>query len=81
MNCTIRVAKAKALISFAVTDLRLCFAYANCWFSHEAANLLCSMLTQAYDCSTLEKLFIKLTNGSHPADLVETCNFSNNQTR
>ena len=29
-NCTIRVAKTKALISFAVTD---------CWFSHEVAHI------------------------------------------
>ena len=35
--------KTKALISFAVTtaDLRL-FAYAKCWFSHNAAHLLLS---------------------------------------
>ena len=25
MDCTIRIAKTKALVSFAVTDLRLCF--------------------------------------------------------
>ena len=36
-NCTIRVAKTKALISFAVTAKLICafgFAYADCWFSH-----------------------------------------------
>ena len=41
-NCTIRVAKAKALISFAVTAKLICafvFAYADCWFSHEAAHI------------------------------------------
>ena len=32
-NCTIRVAKTKSLISFAV------FAYAKCWFSHNATHL------------------------------------------
>ena len=40
---SIRVAKTKALISFAVTAKLICvfvFAYADCWFSHEAANLL-----------------------------------------
>ena len=40
--CTIRVAKTKALISFAVTAKLICvfvFAYADCWFSHEAAHL------------------------------------------
>ena len=35
-----RVAKTKALISFAVTAF--VFAYADCWFSHEAGHLLCA---------------------------------------
>ena len=38
-----RVAKTKALISFAVTAKLICafvFAYADCWFSHVAAHLL-----------------------------------------
>ena len=37
-----RVAKTKALISFAVTAKLICafvFAYADCWFSHEVAHL------------------------------------------
>ena len=41
-NCTIRVAKTKALISFAVTAKLICvfvFTYADCWFSHEAAHI------------------------------------------
>ena len=41
-KCTIRVAKTKALISFAVTAKLICvfvFAYAYCWFSHEAAHI------------------------------------------
>ena len=41
-NCTIRVAKTKALISFAVTAKLICvfvFAYADCWFSHEMARI------------------------------------------
>ena len=40
--CIIRAAKAKALISFAVTAKLICafvFAYADCWFSHAAAQL------------------------------------------
>ena len=40
-KCTICVAKTKALISFAVTAKLICvfvFAYADCWFSHEAAH-------------------------------------------
>ena len=40
-NCTIRVAKTKALISFAVTaKLIFDFAYADCRFSHEAAHII-----------------------------------------
>ena len=38
-----RVAKAIALISFEVTAKLICvfvFAYANCWFSHEASQML-----------------------------------------
>ena len=41
-DCTLQVAKTKALISFAVTAKLICifvFAYANYWFSHEAAQL------------------------------------------
>ena len=36
------VAKTKALISFAVTAKLICvfvFAYAKCWFSHDAAQM------------------------------------------
>ena len=43
MNCTIRVAKTKALISFAVTAKLNCafvFAYAICWFSLDAAHTI-----------------------------------------
>ena len=37
-----RVVKTKALISFAVTAKLICvfvFAYADCWFSHEVAQM------------------------------------------
>ena len=37
------MAKTKALISFAVTAKLICvfvFAYADCWFSHEAAQII-----------------------------------------
>ena len=40
MNCTIRVAKTKVLISFEVTAKLICafvFVYADCWFSHAEA--------------------------------------------
>ena len=42
-NCTIPVAKTKALISCAVTAQLICafiFAYAKCWFSHDAAHMV-----------------------------------------
>ena len=42
-NCTIRVAKSKALISFVVTAKLVCafvFAYADCWLSCAAPHLL-----------------------------------------
>ena len=42
-DCTFRVAKTKRLISLAVTAKLICvfvFAYANCWFCHEAAHIL-----------------------------------------
>ena len=41
-NCTIHVAKTKALISFAVTAKLICvlvFAYAKCWFSPDVAHI------------------------------------------
>ena len=41
-DCTIRVAKTKALISFAVTAKLICvfvFAYAKSRFSHDAAHI------------------------------------------
>ena len=39
-KCSIRVAKSKALISFAISAKLICvfvFVYADCCFSHEAA--------------------------------------------
>ena len=42
-NCTIRVAKTKALISLTVNAKLIwafVFAYAECWFSHEAAHFI-----------------------------------------
>ena len=43
------MAKTKALISFAVTAKLICvfvFAYADCWFSHEAAQILCKRIVE-----------------------------------
>ena len=42
-NCTIRIAKTKAQISFAITAKLISafgFAYADCWFSHDAAQIV-----------------------------------------
>ena len=42
MDCTIRIAKTKALISFAVTAKLICvfvFAYAKIRFSHDATGI------------------------------------------
>ena len=51
MNCTIRVAKTKAVISLAVTAKLICvfvFAYAKRWFSHDTVQMgLCSL---KHDC-------------------------------
>ena len=43
MDCTIRIGKTKALISFAVTAKLICvfvFAYAKSRFSHDAAHII-----------------------------------------
>ena len=45
MDCTIRVVKTKALISFAVTAKLICvfvFAYAKFRFSHNKAHIECT---------------------------------------
>ena len=47
MDCAIRVAKTKALISFAVTAKLICafaFAYAKSRFSHDAAQIVFKLL-------------------------------------
>ena len=49
MDCTIRVAKTKALISFAVTAKLICvfvYAYAKSRFSHDAAHFMVGRLFQ-----------------------------------
>ena len=43
INCSVCVAKTKVLISFADTAKLICafvFAYADCWFSHDAAQII-----------------------------------------
>ena len=51
-DCTIYVAKKKALISFAVTAKLICvfvFAYAKSRFSHDAAQIL--QVSEVIECS------------------------------
>ena len=60
MNCTIRVAKTKALISFAVTVKQICVfvsAYANSRFSHNEAHICMVQLgvTFVQICSRIGK--------------------------
>ena len=57
MDCTIRVAKTKALISFAVTAKLICvfvFAYVKIRFSHNEAHIKCpiilKMIIVMYPC-------------------------------
>ena len=50
-DCTIRIAKTKALISFAVTAKLICvfvFAYAKIRFSHDAAHIATLRLTKSF---------------------------------
>ena len=54
MDCTIYVAKTKALISFAVTAKLICvfvFAYAKSRFSHDAAHLLAVVKKNCIDAA------------------------------
>ena len=57
-DCTICVAKIKALISFAVTAKLACafvFAYADCWFSHAKAHM---KKFRARRCSVIFNIYI-----------------------
>ena len=50
-------AQTKALISFAVTAKLICafvFAYADCWFSHEAAQFLTNDIYAAVPSGTMQ---------------------------
>ena len=52
-NCSIGVAKTKALISFAVSAKLICafvFAYEDCWFFHGAAHILLSYSSTSREC-------------------------------
>ena len=59
MDCTIYVAKTKALISFAVTAKLICvfvFAYAKHWFFHDAAHFL---IIEGCFLSVLHRVFLQ----------------------
>ena len=63
-DCTIRVAKTKALIIFAVTVKLIClfvFVYAKSWFSHDAAQIIiATYYYTAHSCKTANKGFAKV---------------------
>ena len=71
--------KTKALISFAITAKLICvfvFAYAKCWFSHDAAQMILpSMISDEGTLYWLERLSminLLVTNGlAHPHHLDE----------
>ena len=61
-----RVVKTKALISFAVTAKLICafvFAYADCWFSHGAAQI--TMLPHQVSSINCKRRCTRLTSGKH----------------
>ena len=67
-NCTMRVAKTKALISFAVTAKLICafvFAYADCWFSHAAAHILCTFVPVAQLYKLCQTRFLQMPKQRH----------------
>ena len=82
MDCTIRVAKTKALISFAVTAKLICvfvFPYAKIRFSHDAAQFAPGMVLHSQsstidDTFLLQKQFFELTEFSKwlPHGLIRT---------
>ena len=66
LNCTNRVAKTKALISFAVTAKLICafvFVYADCWFFHAAANLVSRICFQGNLRFSNIKMFVCIFRG------------------
>ena len=66
MDCTIHVAKRKALISCALTAQLICafvFAYSDCWFSDAAAHMV--TLTLACTVATDFSLFTEGTNNAN----------------
>ena len=69
-DCTIRVAKTKALISFAVTAKLICvfvFAYAKSWFSHNEAHIMLVLYNTSYN-------YYKSKGLDVPASLLHRCN-------
>ena len=69
-KCTIYVAKTKVLISFVVTAKLICifvFAYIDCWFSHEVAqmcnNVICAIYVYRFQCQSMySEIVIVLVN-------------------
>ena len=70
-----RVAKTKALISFAVTAKLICvfvFAYADCWFSHEAAHFMYNMVS--LNCIFLSKASCDSKYGTNTLAILKMLN-------
>ena len=65
MDCTIRVAKTKALISFAVTAKLICvfvFAYAKRWFSHKRGSTMKANSKLDYNLSHFQSKIMFITD-------------------
>ena len=70
------MAKTKALISFAVTSKLICafvFAYADCWFSHEAAHLLLKPILYFRGANLTEKLLTGILNLDTKQTIYNSC--------
>ena len=83
MDCTIYVAKTRALFSFAVTAKLICvfvFAYAKSRFSHDAAHIRWTMDRCILEFSweslhlprAVTQLYVFSATGSPPALLIST---------
>ena len=73
MDCTVRIAKTKALISFAVTAKLICvfvFAYAKSRFSHDAAHTVACRPCNFQIC-TYQHLVIFKPSLPTPGNLVK----------
>ena len=61
-NCTIHVAKTKALISFKIMSCIFVFAYTNCWFSHDVAHIVETTSVVYHVCNVTDGVKYRLTD-------------------